>query len=92
MKRLESDIEELRKNNTNPIFQQYITISEENARLNKEFNMLKYKVTDIQEEHDNMKRMYGEEMENKKQYVAQFKAVKQENERLILVLSFREKR
>ena len=86
LKRLEGDMEELRKNNTNPIFQQYINISEENAKLNKEYNLLKYKVTDIQEEHDNMQRMYQEEAEAKKQLTAHMKKFKTENDQLSNVL------
>ncbi len=59
-------MEELRKNNTSPIFQQYITLSEENARLSKELNMLRYKVTDTQEERDSLQRACNEETKAKK--------------------------
>lgn len=76
-------MDEFRKNNTNPIFQQYITISEENARLNKELNMLKYKIIDIQEEHDNMQRIYNEDLESKKKVGDQLKSLIQENQRLL---------
>eukprot|EP00831_Metopus_contortus_P025161 TRINITY_DN21764_c0_g1_i1.p1 TRINITY_DN21764_c0_g1~~TRINITY_DN21764_c0_g1_i1.p1 ORF type:complete len:139 (+),score=33.36 TRINITY_DN21764_c0_g1_i1:170-586(+) len=76
-------MEELRKNNTNPIFQQYISISEENARLNKELNLLKYKVTDLQEAHDNMKRIYEENKVGKKASTRSLKNIHSEKTELI---------
>jgi len=66
VKRLEEDIAGLRKTNTNPVFQQYINISEENAKLNKELNLLKYKYTELQEERDILEHKNKEEIESKK--------------------------
>ena len=78
MKRLEKDIEEIRKGNVNSVFLQYVAISEENKLLNKELHMTKYQLSNAQEKVDGATMNLTAESASKQKIVAQMDELKNE--------------
>ncbi len=61
-RRLERDIEQMRQNDTNPIYMQYIELSDENRRLNQELNLAKYNLSGMQARLDTFRGLAAEKL------------------------------
>ncbi len=64
-----------------------MTISEENARLNKELNLLRYKTTEMQEELERLEVQLKEEIALKIRYGEKLRKLKDEYDLLSFVSS-----
>jgi len=78
IKKLEREVAELTKNNANPMYQQYQAISEENATLTKEINLMRYKMTGMEEELLGVEKQLKEESDAKLRVGEKYKKLRGE--------------
>ena len=87
-KRLEDDVERVMLRNTNAVFQQYLTISDENKKFGAEIHEYKYKMMDMNEKIETMSSRFQAETEAKNELEIALNRVQNEFSGLSVVPAF----
>ena len=80
--KLETELEKLRELNSSNLFQQYTVISEENATLTKERNILEYKFEELSLAHEKLMNNFQTEKEDNLRIKDENKLIKMDIQKL----------